>query len=138
MERSGSQGSLSISNITHSKTVTNVSAEVLFKTEIDILMGVIQAKEMDPAVVKQEATSEETNTLSPTSSAQGSQQASNTGEAKTLNGTRPKNKERKHKCDMPGCRMAFVSKPYLNTHRRAHTGEKPYVRVSELARRVLN
>lgn len=34
--------------------------------------------------------------------------------------------EPKHKCDEPGCTSVFFRKDHLDTHKRKHTGEKPY------------
>ena len=33
----------------------------------------------------------------------------------------------KHICDVPGCDAKFFRKDHLDTHKRKHTGEKPYV-----------
>ena len=36
-------------------------------------------------------------------------------------------KERKHKCDYPGCKLVCFSKSNLETHKRVHTKSKPFV-----------
>lgn len=38
-----------------------------------------------------------------------------------------KTKPRRFCCDIPGCSKIFAQKNNLETHRRAHTGERPYV-----------
>jgi len=43
-------------------------------------------------------------------------------------GERLQTKERKvFFCDIPGCSKTFYQKTHLDIHRRAHTGDKPYV-----------
>ena len=36
-------------------------------------------------------------------------------------------KERKHKCDYPGCKLMCFSKSALETHKRVHTKSKPFL-----------
>ncbi|KAK4241460.1 hypothetical protein C8A03DRAFT_41176 [Achaetomium macrosporum] len=40
---------------------------------------------------------------------------------------REKPKRKRFRCDIPGCNKMFAQKNNLDTHRRAHTGESPYV-----------
>jgi hypothetical protein len=35
---------------------------------------------------------------------------------------------RKYDCEIPGCRKSFFQKTHLEIHKRAHTGDKPFVR----------
>lgn len=36
-------------------------------------------------------------------------------------------KPKKYICDVDGCGKSFYQSTHLDTHKRAHTGEKPYV-----------
>lgn len=47
---------------------------------------------------------------------------------------RPKTNRKPYRCDIPGCTKAFAQKNNLETHRRAHTGECPYVSSFLLSR----
>jgi hypothetical protein len=40
---------------------------------------------------------------------------------------RGKAKRKRFSCDFPGCSKMFAQKNNLDTHRRSHTGESPYV-----------
>lgn len=41
--------------------------------------------------------------------------------------SRTKTKRKRFCCDIPGCSKMFTQKNNLDTHRRSHTGESPYV-----------
>lgn len=40
---------------------------------------------------------------------------------------RAKAKRKRFFCDVPGCSKMFAQRNNLETHRRSHTGESPYV-----------
>jgi hypothetical protein len=41
----------------------------------------------------------------------------------------PKQKKR-YECTVPGCNKSFFQRTHLDIHSRAHTGDKPFVRLS--------
>lgn len=41
--------------------------------------------------------------------------------------SRGKGKVKKYRCPFDGCSKSFSQSTHLETHKRAHTGEKPYV-----------
>jgi hypothetical protein len=45
---------------------------------------------------------------------------------------RGKAKRKRFCCEIPGCSKMFAQKNNLDTHRRSHTGESPYVSISSL------
>ncbi|KAL2196243.1 C2H2 transcription factor [Corynascus similis CBS 632.67] len=85
-----------------------------FNTAIDNVMRVIEAKReiLEP-----------TNETEP---AQTEEKKEATRDAQTQR-NRGKPKRKRFCCDIPGCTKMFAQKNNLDTHRRSHTGESPYV-----------
>ncbi|AEO56910.1 C2H2 transcription factor [Thermothelomyces thermophilus ATCC 42464] len=85
-----------------------------FNTAIDNVMRVIEAKR---------------EILEPTSEAESAQkqEKDETGEDTQTQRSRSKPKRKRFCCDIPGCSKKFAQKNNLDTHRRSHTGESPYV-----------
>jgi type IV secretory pathway VirB10-like protein len=54
--------------------------------------------------------------------------AGRTREMKEAQRSRAKVKRKRFCCDIDGCTKRFAQKNNLETHRRSHTGESPYVR----------
>lgn len=105
-----------------------------FNTAIDNVMRVIEAKReiLEPTSETESGQKQEKDEA--TEDAQVCQttgpntRASSvlTMSSKTQRG-RGKQKRKRFRCDIPGCSKMFAQKNNLDTHRRSHTGESPYV-----------
>ena len=120
----------------------NPQNEITFSTNVDTLMKAIQAKrETEEIVKKAEAEAQVAVTAhSPLAIQEASpiqtqaQVASTTSpeEKPLLVGFRPTEAKpqvhrKRHRCEVPGCHKIFTQKTHLDIHRRAHTGDRPYV-----------
>ena len=128
-----------------SNVTVNPEDEVSFSTDVDTLMRAIQAKRETDTIVKvaeDKIRAETTDHLSPevgysTLSTQfqqehdltpddeqaGSPDSTGSGGSKSKSRTNCK----RYTCDFPDCNKSFCQKTHLDIHRRAHTGDKPYV-----------
>ncbi|KAL2162652.1 hypothetical protein VTH06DRAFT_6488 [Thermothelomyces fergusii] len=83
-----------------------------FNTAIDNVMRVIEAKR---------------EILEPTGESGSAQKQEKDETAEDTQRGRGKPKRKRFCCDVPGCSKMFAQKNNLDTHRRSHTGESPYV-----------
>lgn len=128
------------------KTLPTLSQapEINFGTEVDTLMKAIQAKAQ--TTQPQAASSAEqirpvVGALHSSPSAQTTSQIGlypSRGETKykltntTIqeDSSSPKNSKKRYQCTIANCYKSFYQKTHLDIHERAHTGVKPYVRMS--------
>ncbi|KAL2166382.1 hypothetical protein VTG60DRAFT_2811 [Thermothelomyces hinnuleus] len=105
---------LPASEVTAPTTPAQATPVHQFNTAIDNVMRVIEAKR---------------EILEPMSEAEPVQkdEKKETGRDTQAPRSRGKPKRKRFCCDIPGCSKMFVQKNNLDTHRRSHTGESPYV-----------
>lgn len=119
--------------ITSNAPVGNAT-QIDFNTSVDALMKAIQSKDETETIVKKvEAqqmpqvpvarSPEQVCHLLPAVYSQGNR--SLIGSQEQPEGGRANRK--RYQCDIAGCTRAFYQKTHLEIHRRAHTGDKPYV-----------
>lgn len=113
-----------------SKTITrnvseNAANEIIFNTEVDSLMRAIQLRDggaadfevaayPSPPQVDEEKFDLRKKSRSPE-------------EPKPASGRRRKERQKRYICDIQGCGKRCAQKTQLETHKRAHTGERPFV-----------
>ncbi|KAK0636191.1 hypothetical protein B0T17DRAFT_587436 [Bombardia bombarda] len=108
-----------------SNVSVNGASQVEFNTHIDALMKAIQAKKdaeaaatkMAPEQTAPELDIKAENLSSPPPLPQ------EKSRAQQRDG---KLERKRYPCDIPGCTKSFTQKTHLDTHRRAHTGDKPF------------
>jgi hypothetical protein len=108
----------------------NPENEVSFDTEVDILMKAIQAKRETDTIVHQAEIKIKQEHRQPTPKAE----APSPSDLRSIPEARPRwkivktrTKQTKYICDIPDCGRGFYQKTHLDIHKRAHTGDKPYV-----------
>lgn len=101
-------------------------AEIAFSTNVDVLMKAIQAKHA--ALPTQQSLPSLQQHLAPAAHYPSSYPASPQRYLIANEGQLPRSvKKRKYFCDQPDCGKSFAQKTHLEIHRRAHTGQKPFV-----------
>lgn len=128
-----------------STTPTNGTNEVVFGTEVDTLMKAIQAKaQTTPNSPQRTTTAEQTRSvvgLSQTppyaSSQNGGYAAAETSKLKLTHSDQqdePRSAKsggkKRYFCTIENCAKSFYQKTHLDIHERAHTGDKPYVCIT--------
>lgn len=110
----------------------NPANKVVFRTDVDELMRVIQIDKDEHRQARQPLTPAQSPKLGPGSAKRGRVPPKKAGEAvkqrRTDGKEKGKVKVKKHVCDGPNCNQAFVQKTHLEIHKRTHTGVRPYVR----------
>ena len=127
-----------------SNVTVNPEDEVSFSTDVDTLMRAIQAKHETDTIVKvaEDKIRAETgdhpspevgystlstrlqqeHDLTPDDEQAGSPDRTGSDRSKKSRASC-----RRYTCDFPDCNKSFCQKTHLDIHRRAHTGDKPYV-----------
>ncbi|KAJ0311630.1 hypothetical protein KNSL1_013638 [Colletotrichum chrysophilum] len=114
-------------DVKHNKLAPGAK-EVNFTTAVDTLMKAIQKR----------SNSDQNADLTPSVTPESPQYLRQSqGDSTVIVAARPSAEEaakstktvnaRKHVCDVDGCGKSFYQSAHLHTHKRAHTGEKPYV-----------
>jgi hypothetical protein len=120
------------------KTITsnisiNPKNEVSFSTNVDTLMKAIQSKSETESIIKKvEADYQATQTQPPPSTPEvvvqrPVQSAPTAVPPPQQSEGGGKSSRKRYICDIPGCNKSFCQKTHLDIHRRAHTGDRPYV-----------
>ncbi|KAH9225603.1 hypothetical protein K456DRAFT_1795116, partial [Colletotrichum gloeosporioides 23] len=113
-------------DVKHNKLAPGAK-EVNFTTAVDTLMKAIQKR----------SNSDQNADLTPSVTPESPQYLRQSqGDSTVIVAARPSAEEaakstktvnaRKHVCDVDGCGKSFYQSAHLHTHKRAHTGEKPY------------
>jgi len=123
----------------------NPQNEVSFSTNVDTLMKAIQSKSETEAIVKKTETETQVAVAAPSPVAARETSPIETparAESETspptdslLMGCRQaeeRAQRKRYSCEVSGCSKSFFQKTHLDIHRRAHTGDKPYVSLGIL------
>jgi hypothetical protein len=109
----------------------NPANQVSFNTEVDVLVKALQSKKDTDNIVKKveaEQLSQADSVLpEPMLSI-----ASIKSPAAQADSPQSENRisRKRYECDISGCGKTFFQKTHLDIHKRSHTGDKPYVRLT--------
>jgi hypothetical protein len=117
-----------------SNVSVNGANQVTFNTDVDALMKAIQSKEETEIIVKKADTEQiPYDPMVKAPEQVGPALASSQEESvlkKPQQQQEGKPNRKQYRCDIEGCNKSFYQKTHLDIHRRAHTGDKPYVSTS--------